>query len=136
MLVMRCRLGQDLSASDHIGPEAMRVDERARKRMVLAAGACALVAGGVTWWVRARPVVVSPLSPFASAVQTAAAHADVPVLFEAPAFTDFVDQDGRPSSNRQLAGRVWVADFIFTHCAGSCPRVMAAFVELQKAIDD
>src|SRR3954464_5215999 len=93
-------------------------------------------AGGMGWWMNRQPVQ-SSMSPFASAVQTAAATAtpreQVPVLFDSPAF-ECVSQDGQRTSNTELKGRIWVADFIFTHCAGSCPKVTAKFTELQKEI--
>ncbi len=38
----------------------------------------------------------------------------------APSFT-FKDQTGRSFSSAELKGKVWVADFIFTRCAGQCP---------------
>jgi len=37
-----------------------------------------------------------------------------------PAFT-LIDQAGRPVSREDLLGKVWIADFIFTRCAGQCP---------------
>lgn len=37
-----------------------------------------------------------------------------------PAFT-LTDQRGQPFGTRDLAGRVWVADFIFTSCQEACP---------------
>jgi protein SCO1/2 len=49
----------------------------------------------------------------------------------APSF-ELVDQLGRPFSSAALAGKPWVADFIFTRCAGPCPlmsRRMAALVD-------
>jgi protein SCO1/2 len=49
----------------------------------------------------------------------------------APEF-ELVDQLGRPFASTALAGQVWVADFIFTRCAGPCPlmtRRMAALVD-------
>ncbi len=39
---------------------------------------------------------------------------------KAPAFS-FRDRSGRTFASSELAGKVWVADFIFAHCAGSCP---------------
>jgi protein SCO1/2 len=47
-----------------------------------------------------------------------------------------VDQDNKPTGDEQLRGRVWIGDFIFTHCAGACPLVTAKFVELQKSLED
>lgn len=43
-----------------------------------------------------------------------------PVLGEVPEFT-LLDQRGRQVSRDDLAGRPWVADFVFTRCALSCP---------------
>ncbi len=34
-----------------------------------------------------------------------------------------------------LRGRVWVADFIFTRCAGTCPVITRRMAELAKALD-
>lgn len=52
-------------------------------------------------------------------------------LFKAPGLT-LTDQEGKPFSTSQLQGRVWVADFIFTSCAGSCPIMSHEMTELQK----
>ena len=51
----------------------------------------------------------------------------------APAFT-LTDQDGRPFSSVGLAGKVWVADFIYTRCGASCPTLTAQMAALQKAL--
>lgn len=34
-------------------------------------------------------------------------------------------QTGRQITRADLLGKVWIADFIFTHCAGPCPRMTA-----------
>jgi protein SCO1/2 len=44
----------------------------------------------------------------------------------------FTDQDGQPFGSSQLAGKTWVADFVFTRCMGPCPLITAHMVELQK----
>ncbi|HUS08182.1 MAG TPA: SCO family protein [Bryobacteraceae bacterium] len=47
----------------------------------------------------------------------------LPTLGVIPEF-NLVDQSGnRFSSKERLDGRIWVADFIFTNCAGPCPRM-------------
>src|SRR2546430_635834 len=62
-----------------------------------------------------HPVVVAPgLSPFAGVREQGE---QVPVLFNSPWFS-FVDQDGRKVLSSDLGGRIWIADFIFTNCAG------------------
>lgn len=52
-------------------------------------------------------------------------------LFAAPDLT-LTDQDGKTFSIRDLRGRPWVADFIFTSCAGSCPVMSHKMAEVQK----
>lgn len=42
------------------------------------------------------------------------------ILGTLPAFT-LTDQRGQPFGTRELAGKVWVADFIFTACQEACP---------------
>jgi protein SCO1/2 len=51
-----------------------------------------------------------------------------------PAFT-LVDQDNAPVSAESLKGEPWVADFVFTRCAGPCPVMTAKMADLQKQID-
>ena len=45
---------------------------------------------------------------------------NLPVYWSVPDFT-LVAASGKPFSRSDVAGNVWVADFIFTHCAGTCP---------------
>ncbi|HVY69079.1 MAG TPA: SCO family protein [Verrucomicrobiae bacterium] len=47
--------------------------------------------------------------------------------------TDFAltNQDGQRVTLADLRGQVWVADVIFTICAGPCPRLTASFGSLQ-----
>jgi protein SCO1/2 len=47
-----------------------------------------------------------------------------------PAFT-LTDQDGKPFGNRDLDGRIWVADFVFTTCPSVCPRMTETMSALQ-----
>lgn len=51
----------------------------------------------------------------------------------APAFA-LVDQDGRPLAREDLRGKVWIADFIFTRCAGPCPQMTAVMAGLQREL--
>jgi cytochrome oxidase Cu insertion factor (SCO1/SenC/PrrC family) len=44
----------------------------------------------------------------------------LPVFGTVPAFS-LLERNGRTVSANDLAGSVWVADFIFTRCAGTCP---------------
>jgi len=54
------------------------------------------------------------------------------VYGRAPAFA-LVDDQQQPVSNEVLRGRVWIAEFFFTRCAGQCPlmnRQMAALTSV------
>jgi protein SCO1/2 len=57
----------------------------------------------------------------------------LPVYYDVPAF-DLVAQDGQPFHSEVLAGKIWVADFIYTTCPGPCPRMTSQMHEVQGAI--
>ncbi len=50
-----------------------------------------------------------------------------------PDFT-LTDQFGKPYGTEQLAGKIWIVDFIFTRCAGTCPLMSHGMLELQNAL--
>ena len=85
------------------------------------------VVGGTVWLMRDKT---------AAAVRFTAATADpsapLPTLFDTPPFT-LTDQRGQPFDSRSLAGRVWVADFVFTHCTSFCPVMTANMAAFQRA---
>lgn len=54
-----------------------------------------------------------------------------PQLYQTARLT-LTDQDGKSFSTDSLRGHVWVADFIFTSCPGSCPIMSHQMAELQK----
>lgn len=56
-----------------------------------------------------------------------------PVLGEVPPF-ELVNRDGDRVSRRDLLGAPWVANFIFTRCALSCPRMTARMVQLRQML--
>jgi protein SCO1/2 len=47
-----------------------------------------------------------------------------------------VERSGRALSLGELKGNIWVADFIFTNCGGTCPMMTAKMSELQKSLKD
>ncbi len=55
----------------------------------------------------------------------------LPVLGQVPAF-QLTAQDGSAFDSRSLAGKVWVADFIFTNCTGPCPRMTSQMSKVQR----
>lgn len=44
-----------------------------------------------------------------------------------------IAQTGQPFNSSELAGKIWVADFIFTNCPGVCPRMTAQMHQVQEA---
>ena len=59
----------------------------------------------------------------------------LPVYYDTPAFA-LTDQEGRPFGSGDLRGKVWVADFIFTHCPGACPQMTMKMSGLQRTVAD
>jgi protein SCO1/2 len=57
---------------------------------------------------------------------------DLPVYGEIPDFS-LIDSSGRTFARSELAGKVWVADFIFTNCAGACPSMTEKMRKFQDA---
>ncbi|MEO6848079.1 MAG: SCO family protein [Chthoniobacterales bacterium] len=51
-----------------------------------------------------------------------------------PDFT-LTDQTGKPVSLKDLKGKVWVADFIYTECKGPCPLITSRLQEVNQELD-
>jgi len=47
-----------------------------------------------------------------------------------------IDQGGEPVNLSRLKGSVWIANFIFTRCAGQCPLMSAQMATLYEALRD
>jgi protein SCO1/2 len=72
------------------------------------------VAGAAVW-----QIVLRPVPP--------------PVLGEVPEFS-LINRDGRTVQKADLAGAPWVADFIFTRCAASCPMMTMRMERLNREL--
>jgi cytochrome oxidase Cu insertion factor (SCO1/SenC/PrrC family) len=67
----------------------------------------------------------------AFAITLAACTPQLPTYGVVPHFA-LTDQSGRQfRSEDRLAGKVWVANFIFTNCAGPCPRMSSQMRDLR-----
>ncbi len=55
------------------------------------------------------------------------------VIADAPNF-DLIDQDHQPVTLKSMNGKAWIADLVFTHCAGPCPTMTLKMANLEKAI--
>lgn len=58
-----------------------------------------------------------------------------PELFPVPDFS-LTASTTESVSLESLRGKVWIADFIFTNCAGPCPLMTGHMAELHRAFDD
>lgn len=57
----------------------------------------------------------------------------LPLLSQVPDFA-LLDQTGSAVDRSQLAGRPWIADFVFTRCAISCPRMTSQMLRLRARL--
>ncbi len=55
----------------------------------------------------------------------------LPVLGTLPDFS-LTERSGQAFGSDDLRGKIWVADFIFTNCAGTCPIMTTAMTEIQQ----
>lgn len=60
---------------------------------------------------------------------------NLPDYGEAPDF-QLTERSGQLISRADLAGRVWVADFIFTRCQGMCPMLSTRMAFLQQHLQE
>ena len=72
---------------------------------------------------------------FLREVKAIRAQSRLPVLGNVPDFM-LVERSGTDVALSDLLGRVWVADFIFTHCAGPCPLLSAQMQALQAPLKE
>ena len=49
---------------------------------------------------------------------------------------ELINQDGKAFGSAQLQGKIWIADFIFTSCAGPCPMISSRMSELQRPLEN
>lgn len=87
----------------------------------------------VVWELRdLRADGVAETSSDSLSVNESAILADYGALVD---FT-FTERSGAELSREDLRGMIWIADFIFTNCAGPCPLMTARMAELQEAFSD
>ena len=59
----------------------------------------------------------------------------LPVLGQISEFT-LLGEDGKSFTEKNMLGKIWVADFIFTTCAGPCPIMTQKMSELMGEFSD
>jgi protein SCO1/2 len=60
---------------------------------------------------------------------------DIPVYGQVPDF-QLTSQANKQFSSKDLAGKIWVADFIYTTCTGPCPMMTARMRRVQSALPE
>jgi protein SCO1/2 len=60
---------------------------------------------------------------------------ELPIYGQVPDF-ELTTQAGTRFSARELSGKIWVADFIYTTCTGPCPLMSARMRRVQTAIPE
>ena len=74
------------------------------------------------------------LSPvFCLLVLACRPQSSLPVLAPAPEFA-LIDQQGRPFASAELAGKVVVANFVFTTCTDICPLLSGTMARIQDQL--
>jgi cytochrome oxidase Cu insertion factor (SCO1/SenC/PrrC family) len=57
----------------------------------------------------------------------------LPMLGTVPEFA-LVESGGQPLRSAELQGKIWIASFIFTRCAGTCPIMTSRMARLQERL--
>ena len=58
---------------------------------------------------------------------------EIPVYSAIPDFS-LTERSNRIVTRKELEGKIWIADFIFTHCGGICPAMSANMQKLQDRL--
>jgi protein SCO1/2/putative membrane protein len=105
---------------------------------------CVLPAPGsrhVDLHVRHAGALISWIGLLAIGLLSISAHsqaADPPPMWNPDGIDDFefTERSGKVVSKQDLLGRPWLACFVFTRCAGPCPRVTEQMKKLQDQLTD
>jgi protein SCO1/2 len=103
-------------------PESPRTGGRSRAGLARSRGIIAIVGLALAL---ALAVAARALRP----------RPELPSFGAVPSFR-LVDERGRPFTSEAMRGHVTVADFIFTRCASSCPRLTARMHKLQSRLQE
>jgi protein SCO1/2 len=104
------------SPTPHQPQSPKAIAERGRPSSALLVVAALVAAGGVAAWLALRP-------------------APLPILGTVPAFA-LTERADVPIATDDLRGRVWIADFVFTHCPDFCPALTGRMASLQKRVPE
>lgn len=105
-----------------------------RRTLVISVALTAIVLGAVALAIAAQRKAPAPSHVYTDEPLGTVASGESPVMWQAPKFS-FVDQNGRRTTTSDLAGHVWIADFIFTSCTTICPLITAKMALLQRRLE-
>lgn len=71
--------------------------------------------------------------PMGALLLKARPRPELPVLSTLPDFT-LTAENGKPFGLKDMAGKVWVADFVFTSCADACPKLQNKMRRIQDRL--
>src|SRR5450631_3486387 len=49
---------------------------------------------------------------------------------------NLIERSGQPLGRKDLLGKVWVGEFIFTRCAGACPVLVSRMMSVYKRVPE
>ena len=87
----------------------------------------------ITWFGIGLTVALILLAVSLNAFKAGNAGKPLPVLGQVGDFA-LTNQDGQAVTLKELRGHVWVADIIFTRCAGPCLKMSRQMKDLQEAL--
>ncbi len=89
------------------------------------------------WLIRALAVLLVAVLVYRFSAETPSPEqghisTELPRIGTVPPFT-LTERSGKNITNQDLAGKIWVADFVYTTCPGPCPLVTANMAKIQTA---
>jgi cytochrome oxidase Cu insertion factor (SCO1/SenC/PrrC family) len=114
-----------------MSPTPRQADRSGQRIRMLLWGVLGAVLVGVMVLSIGSLIRQEPLAPLWPGVSSAR----LPVYGSVPDFT-LIDQQGRPLRKTDLAGKIWIANFVFTNCPDECPLMTAEMAKLQADLAD
>jgi protein SCO1/2 len=87
------------------------------------------------YWIGLILIAFGLVGVAAGRLGTATVNSTAAAFGSVPNFS-LTESSGRVVTLKDLSGEVWIADFIFTHCAGTCPLITAEMGKLRKKVSD
>lgn len=91
-----------------------------------------LSTSAVLIWSKLGPA--SPPTPPTPTPSATSPASSAPV-FTIPEFS-LITADGQPFTRESLKGKVWIADFFFTHCPFVCPMLTETMADIARSLSD